>query len=225
MQKFEKLLSRADGALADIILTEPSSSTLSTLIKIFDDQILEVSRKALTDIQSDTSGTTAATRQDVSILPNPLIVNLARLHIHSYYFYEAGQSVRLPGLVDLYSLVCQFVDQATEMDRKTDWALYSSESYGRHLAMIAAIILRISHSQQLKSKIDGRQGERAFFAVVKLLKRRSLQIGDVNAQLANVFSQLWHSDYCFKLQDGSYDSLHIRTRGRGVRLILLSDVA
>lgn len=87
------------------------------------------------------------------------------------------------------------------------------------MLLVAIIILRISRSHQLKSRIDLARGERAYFTVVKLIKKRSLSTGDINAQMANTLSRLWHNEDCFRLPDGSFDSLSIVAPGRGVSMI------
>ena len=216
MQKFEKVITRANATLSTLVLTEGSSTTLSSMIKVFDDQVLELSHQALEDMHSSRLELVAATSPDPMYLPNPLIVTMARFHNHTYYFFGTESSIRLSGLVELYDLACQWTDQASENDRISDWALYSSESYFRHINLVACVILRITQSHQLKSRIDVRRGARAYFMRVKLLKRRSLQSWDANSNMANIFSQLWHRNCSFKRPDGSFDSLHVHTRGRGV---------
>lgn len=216
MQRFEKVVTRAEEVLSDTIRSGGPLTTLSSLINVFDDQILEVSRKALEDMRSDASKTAAGVRTDDSILPNPLIVTTARVHVNSYHFFGTEPSEHLSGLIELSQLIRQFADQALKMDTNTDWALYASEPYFRHISLLLSILLRMAHSRHLKSWIDMKQGERTFFALVKLLKRRSLQLGDVNAYVATLFSQLWHHDSMFQQEDGTYDSLRVYTRGRGV---------
>ena len=216
MQKFEKVVTRGHATLSDLILSDNSSTILSSMIKVFDDQVLELSRQALQDIQASRSRMDVAASPDPKYLPNPLIVIMVRFHLHTYHFLGSESPMRLSGLIEVYNLACQWTDQASEHDRQSDWALYSSESYFRHIILVAAVILRITKSTQLKSCIDVHRGERAYFAAIKLLKRRSLQSCDVNSKMANMFSQLWHNACCFKTPDGSSDSLDVRTRGRGV---------
>ncbi|KIW25712.1 uncharacterized protein PV07_08868 [Cladophialophora immunda] len=220
MQKFEKVVARADEVLADTVRSGGPLATLRSLINVFDDQILEVSRKALEDMRSDASMTATGARTDDSVLPNPLIVTTARVHVNAYHFFGADPSEHMSGLVELSHLIRQFAEQASKMDGNSDWAFYASEPYFRHICLLLAMLLRMSHSRHLRLWIDMKQGERTFFALLKLLKRRSLQFGDVNAHVVTLFSQLWHDDSIFRLQDGSQDSLHVHTRGRGAFGIL-----
>ena len=217
MQRFEKAVARADTMLADTVHSGGTLSTLSSLINVFDDQILEVARNALEDMRSDAAADASGTQADGndSILPNPLIVTTARVHVNAYHFFGQDPAVKLPALVELFSMIRQFTDQAARMDSISDWALYTSESYFRHFVLMMAMILRMSRSHPLKLWIDLKQAERTYFALVKLLKRRSLQDGDINASLAKVFSQLWHSESDSQGQD----SLQVEACGRGVRFL------
>lgn len=224
MQKFERLCTRATIALSEAtcaIDTEPSrGGMLWSLIKLFEEQILDVGQKALDDISAKASETIEKSSTGPAMYPNSLITNMSRVYINSYHFLGTNLAMRSAGLIDLFHLACRWAEQATTLDQATDWALYSSESYFRHIALAAIAILRISHSPQLKSKVDFAAGERAYFAAIRIVKRRSLHMGDVNAQLAQLLTELWHKDDCFKNSDGSYDSLSVRTRSRGVRIYL-----
>lgn len=220
MQKFERLCTRATIALSDITSVVPSdpcrSAALNGMIATFDEQIRDISQKALEDLPSKASVATETSTSPPAMYPNSLIATMSRIFINSYHFFGTDPGTHYPKLVELFYLSCHWTEQATSLDQATDWAVYSSESYARHILLVATIILRISHSHQLKASIEPRTGERAFFAAVKLLKRRSLQSGDVNAQLALQLSELWHNDSCFRGSNGGYDSLEVRTRGRGV---------
>ncbi|KAH8898123.1 hypothetical protein GQ53DRAFT_623572, partial [Thozetella sp. PMI_491] len=187
--------------------------------QLFDDQMLEIGRKAVKDMSSRTSVPSAGSQPRAPLLPNPLIITLARVHINAFHFFGGDITLHLQDIIELYSLACHWTQQAAEMDEASGWALYSSESYFRHMVLVATIILRISQSRQLKSRVDLRRGERAYFTVVKFLKRRSLHARDVNAHTATILSELWHSNSCFRQPDGSFDSLHVRFSGRGVMAV------
>ncbi|KIV97159.1 hypothetical protein PV10_00941 [Exophiala mesophila] len=220
MQKFETLCTRATIALSEATLavgTEPCrGGMLWSLIKLFDEQILDISQKARDDIAAKASENIDKVSTGPAMYPNSMITTMSRVYINSYHFLGTDPALHYAGLVGLFHLACQWAEQATTLDQATDWALYSSESYFRHIALAAAIILRISHSPQFKSTVDFAAGERAYFAAIRILKRRSLHTGDVNAQVAQRLTELWHKDDCFKNSDGSYDSLNVRTRSRGV---------
>ena len=218
MQKFEKSLTRSIISLMEVTSGVNGSilgGLIYPLISHFEEQILEISRNALEDLR--TTGPLDTPQTDVSVLPNPLIVALAQIHIKAFYFLASDVSEHPANLIELYHLACSWIEQASDMDRTNDWAMYSSEPYFRTITLIAGIILRVCHSHQLKYKIDLRLGERSYFTAVKLLKKRSLQPNDVNSHTATILSGLWHSDYCFRRQDGAYNSLVVRIRGRGVR--------
>jgi hypothetical protein len=220
MQEFEKICTRANMALTDLIqshgLDSPKES-LHSLIKIFDDQIINISRKAIRDLRSKNIGPTEGLRAGVPLLPNPMIISVTRVHVNAFHFFGTDRFVHFPELINLYHLACHWTDQASDMDEANNWAFYSSESYFRHMLLIATVILRISRNDQLKSSIDLRKGEKAYFTVVRLLKKRSLSTRDVNANTANILSELWNNDYCFRQRDGSNDSLSVPVSGRGVR--------
>jgi len=147
-----------------------------------------------------------------------MIITVTRLHMNAFHFFGTDHSIHLPELIKLYHIACHWTDQAPDMDEANNWAFYSSESYFRHMLLIATIILRISRSHQLKSSIDLRKSEKAYFTVVRLLMKRSLSTRDVNACTANMLSALWNSDYCFRQRDGSYGNLTVPVSGRGVRI-------
>ncbi|KAK5046219.1 hypothetical protein LTR84_008362 [Exophiala bonariae] len=225
MQRFEKLSTRLTITLTELVCATndgvkcQSDLVLNGLIQVFDEQILEMSRKALKEMQPErtSSGDRAASAGSrAQMYPNPLIVGMSRIHLNAYHFFGTDICLHLSYLIELHQLACQWTQQACKMDNDNDWALYSSESYFRHMVLVAVVILRISHSQELKVKVDVAKGELAYFTIVKLLKRRSLQIGDVNAQTAASLSALWNDDYCFRLPDGTQNSLNVRTRGQGV---------
>jgi hypothetical protein len=226
MQRYEKLCTRATITLTELVCATnggiecQSDLVLNGLIQMFDEQILEMSRKALKEMQPERASSadrTASTSSRAQMYPNPLIVGMSRIHINAFRFFGTDVSLHLSYLIELYQLACQWTQQACKMDKDNDWALYSSESYFRHMVLVAVVILRISHSQELKVKIDLDKGELAYFTIVKLLKRRSLQIGDVNAQTAVNLSGFWNDDYCFRLPDGTHNSLNVWIRGQGVR--------
>jgi hypothetical protein len=163
------------------------------------------------------SGLPGALRPGGSHLPNPMIISICRIYINAFHFFASDVSTHFADLIELYHSACQWAQQICEMDEINDWALYSSESYFRFEVLAATIILRISQCDKLKSNVDLEFGERAYFSIVKLIKKRSLQTRDVNAHTAAVLSELWHNNDCFKLPDGSHDSLKVCFSGRGVR--------
>jgi len=215
MQKFEKLSTLATRTLSEACVTAGSDeNTFCGLISLYDDQLLELSQKAFGEMRQKTSDPSRNPPAKTTALPNPLILGISRIHVNAFHFFGIGVS-HLSGLIELYQSACRWTQQAAEADQANDWALYSSESYFRYIVLVATIILRISRSH-LKTKVDLRSGERAYFTNIKLIKRRSLQTGDVNAQMVTILSQLWHSEYCFKLLDESIDPLRVQTFGRGV---------
>lgn len=102
-------------------------------------------------------------------------------------------------------------------DRQDDYALYLSEQFYRTLSLAAITILRTCRSPELKFTVDRLLGEQAYFAAIQILKKRFLKNNDLNVQMATILSQLWQSQRVFRQQDGSYDSLNVRIRTRGVR--------
>jgi hypothetical protein len=120
-------------------------------------------------------------------------------------------------LIEVYHHACAFVNTVEERDQQDDYALYLSEQYYRTLMLGAMTILRICRSHELGSKVDLVLGERAYFAAIRILRKRVLRNNDLNAQMATILSHLWQSQRVFRQQDGSLDSLTVRIRSRGVR--------
>lgn len=216
MQKYVKTVARAIISLTDMVAVNSSNHVLSPLIKIWDERILEISQTALDDMHPVTPVPTDGSPGSEIRVPNPLVLAFARVYVKAYHFFGNDPSIQLPALMELNELACRWMEQACAMDQTSAWASYCSESYSRFIALAATIILRIAHSHQLKSKIDLRRCQHLFFAAVKLLRKRSLQSGDINASTATALSELWYSDSCFKRQDGTHDSLHVRVCGKGV---------
>lgn len=220
MQEFEKKVTRATNVLTSTILSQSLESrgqSLAVLVGLFDEQIINFGRDVIGNLQCGEPVSSSDSRSGDVHLPNPMIITIVRIHIKSYHFFGTVSETQFLELIDLYNLACRWTQQASDIDRTSDWALYSSESYFRHLLLVAVIILRICRAHRLKSLLDVNNGERGFFALIRLLKKRSLSSADVNTRMANVLSSLWHNHDCFRKADGTDDSLSVTSSARGVR--------
>lgn len=216
IQEFDKVFTRANTTLTEWAWSQTLTSTkepFRDLIKHFDDEILQMSRKTVGNAKSQ-----YPERIELSsfAIPLPMIITAFRIRINAFHFFGSDIKFHIPQLIELYYLACYWTQSASDVDEANNWALYSSESYFRHMLLVAAIILRIYRSPRLKAKIDLRKGEHAYYTLVHMLKKRSLLNDDSNEHMADVLSALWRSEDCFKLSDGSYDSLFIPKSGHGV---------
>jgi hypothetical protein len=138
-----------------------------------------------------------------------------RLHIGTFYFYDNDEPARHSRLIALYNTACSFIDAVASADKSHDYALYTPEFIYRSLNLAACAILRISRSN-LREHVDVVTGERAYFSCINVLKRRMIRNNDLNGRTTGVLTQLWRSPQAFKQKDGSYNSLVVRIRSRGV---------
>jgi hypothetical protein len=218
IQEFDKVFTRANIKLTELAYSDTLSSTKETfrdLIKHFDDEILQMSRKAVRNTNPQYS---EPAELSCFATPLPMIITAFRIHINAFHFLASDITLHVPQFIELYYLACYWTQNASDADETNSWALYSSEPYFRHMFLVATIILRISRSPLLKSKVDLSKGEGAYYALVNMLKKRSLLTDDSNTHMANILSEIWRSDDCFMLPDGSYDSLLIQKSGRGVSI-------
>lgn len=144
-----------------------------------------------------------------------------RLHIGTFYFYDNDEPARHSRLIALYHTACSFIDAVTSADKRHDYALYTPEFIYRSLNLAACVILRISRSN-LREHVDVFTGERAYFSCINILKRRMIRNNDLNGRTTGVLTQLWRSPQAFKQKDGSYNSLVVRIRSRGVCTLSVS---
>lgn len=216
MQEFDKVFTQANIKLTEWAYSDILSSTKETfrdLIKHFDDEILQMSRKTIGNTNSQYSEPVELSR---FATPLPLIITAFRININAFHFFASDITFHVPQLIELYYLACYWTQNASDADEASSWALYSSESYFRHMILVAAIILRISRSSRLKEKVNLTRGEDAYRTIIHMLNKRSLSKDDSNAHMADSLSGLWRSNALFKLPDGSHDSMFIPKSGHGV---------
>ena len=108
MQKFKKLLTLATRTLSDASVTAGSNQdTLCSLIRLYDEQLLELSQKAVDDMRSNVSDPLTNLTAEAIALPNPLIVGISRIHINAFHFFGNGAS-HLSSLIELYHSACRW---------------------------------------------------------------------------------------------------------------------
>jgi hypothetical protein len=218
IQEFDKVFTKASRTLTEWTSSHnpsPIKEAFRDLIRHFDEEILRMSRRTMENTNSQCSESIELSR---FVIPLPMIITAFRIRINAFYFFASDITFHIPQLIELYYLACYWTQDASSTDEANNWALYSSESYFRHMILVATIILRISRSPRLKEKVDLRKGEDAYCALVHMLRKRSLSKNDSNVHMADILLQLWRSEDCFKLPDGSDDSLFIENSGHGVRI-------
>lgn len=216
IQEFDRAFIRANTKLTGWAYSESLISTCEAfrdLIKYFDDEILQMSRKTIGNANSQHSEPVGLSH---FATPLPLIITAFRIYINAFHFLASDITFHVPQLIELYYLVCHWTQNAFDADEASSWAFYSSESYFRHMILVATIILRISRSPLLKEKVNLSKGEDAYRTVIHMLRRRSLSKEDSNARMADNLSELWRSNDWFKLPDGSHNSLFVQKSGHGV---------
>jgi hypothetical protein len=92
-----------------------------------------------------------------------------------------------------------------------DFALDASNYYTRMALLAAFCILRIVRSQ-LREYINLRDAEQSLFKAISLVKRRSMQHGDLDERYATILSQLWSNSN--STNNTNPDGLDLRIRSR-----------
>lgn len=99
MQEFEKLCSRAIMTLTDFVHSRAQDSpkeTLRDLVKLFDQEILNINRKAVRDTEQENSQSEEASRFGMPILPNSMIISILRVHINAFHLFGSDICIHLP---------------------------------------------------------------------------------------------------------------------------------
>lgn len=142
-----------------------------------------------------------------------LFQNCTRLAIRAFHFFAAYDTARTAGLIQLYSLSCSVLDMLHELDVSNDLALYSTQWLQRMLIVASHSILKITRSD-LRTCVDLKHGERAYFKAIMFSKKRSAENNDLDSRNAIILTQLWASDSIFRKRDGTLVGDRLRMRSR-----------
>jgi hypothetical protein len=90
----------------------------------------------------------------------------ARLFLRTFHFFSAATPQRDRGLLRAYSLSCQLLQLAAQLDRTDEFGRHSTETQARMSAVAALCILRVLRSP-LAAQVDDQQGERMCFEAIR----------------------------------------------------------
>jgi hypothetical protein len=120
------------------------------------------------------------------------------------------------GLLALYEIALQMIEKIVQLDDSIELGLYATFFFARTLGLAAVVILKLYRSSLLMD-VSKERGERAYFAAIRLFKRRASDSPDLDAKLATILTELWSSPAIFRDESGNIDSLKVRVRTRLVR--------
>jgi transcriptional regulatory protein LEU3 len=136
-----------------------------------------------------------------------------RLHVQCFYFFLPRSNDNNKNLVALYTLACTVVDTAVELDDTEDITSSATALFSKNLHLAAFSILRITRSH-LGESLGLSKGQKAYFSVIQLHRKMSVQHNDLASRATIIFTQLWTSADVFKQADGTTDSLMLCCRTR-----------
>lgn len=113
----------------------------------------------------------------------------------------------------MYDLACAAIEIAIQLDQTHNYAEHAPMPVSKYLHLAAFTILKMTRSR-VQSSLDLPRGQTAYFAVIQIHRKMSLQNGDVAARSTSILTQLWTSRNVFKQPDGTIDSLTLRCGSR-----------
>lgn len=131
---------------------------------------------------------------------------------------KTSEQMDVIGLVDLYEIALQMIEKFVELDASIELGLYGNFFFARSLGLAAIVILKLYRSS-LSVHLSKERGERAYFAAIRLLRRRASDSPDLDAKLGTILTELWSSSAIFRDGAGNVDSLKVRVRTRLVRYV------
>lgn len=207
--KLHHIQSSAISKIVPYIMGPADDGSLEGIIEIFDSQAHMLRSQLQDDI-----GTKQFSCDMViaKALTDILTMYCVRLHICVSRFM-VRQPVSMTGLMELYGIAIGLIEKYSAMDAATDLALYSTFYHSRTLGLASFVILKLHHSPQ-HLVIDRERGERCYFSVIRLCRRRCLDTPDLDSKLATILTELWSSSMVFRGPDGTVDALNVRIRSR-----------
>ena len=140
-----------------------------------------------------------------------------RLLIRAFHFFTIANTQRTVGILQTYFIACELIEIALNLDKTNDFGNYANGMQMRAVSLAGAIILRVLRSS-LSPQVNVEMGEAMFFEAIRLSKKRSVRIDDLDARNAIILTQLWSSTSTFQFKNGSVDGLRLLLRARLVCL-------
>lgn len=131
----------------------------------------------------------------------------------AYYFFENPSQPNLQGLIVLYTVACEFLDELSREEQISRVTEACPAFIERSVILAAFSILKIIRSS-LKAHVDMEAGEKAYLSAMLFGRKASLQSEDLAARAVTIMSQLWTSESIFRRPNGQLQSLDTRIRSR-----------
>lgn len=117
------------------------------------------------------------------------------------------------GLLNLCQTATRVVDAYLALDIAAGFGRYSTFYFSRTLGLAATVLLRMHHSA-LKSRTDAQKVELCYFTAIRLLRKRSTALPNLDSKLATILTDLWTSSKIFHNGQDKVNSLNVRVRSR-----------
>lgn len=142
-----------------------------------------------------------------------LLLECVRLHICVSRLMLEHDPANASGLLNLCQTASRVVDAYSALDTAADFGFYSTFYFSRTLGLAATVLLRMYHSA-LKSSIDAQRVELCYFAAIRLLRKRSTALPNLDSKLAAILTDLWTSSKLFHNGQEKVSSMSVRVRSR-----------
>jgi hypothetical protein len=135
--------------------------------------------------------------------------------IRSFHFFNLSDRPDSQGLLKCFTISCEVITLATELDEAQDFGTYLPNFYARMITVAAYTILRI-HKSSLRDILTTPNTEDSYFSAIDLYHKRSVKPGDLDILNAIMLTKLWSSQKVYVKADGICDSLRLGYRSRMV---------
>ena len=142
-----------------------------------------------------------------------LYLIFGQLQVLTFHMFAPSASIEDSKLVKMYDLACSAVEIATQLDKTNSWSDCAPLPAIKYSHLAAFTILKLTRSRR-SGLLDLPRGQSAYFAVIQLHRKTSIQDGDVVARSTTILTQLWTSQKVFKQPDSTVDSLTLRCGSR-----------
>ncbi|KAF7190402.1 Regulatory protein LEU3 [Pseudocercospora fuligena] len=137
----------------------------------------------------------------------------AELHLLSFHLFKYRSAIPDDLLKRMYDLAVDLIELAMELDKSANIADFGPVFFARLLDSAAIAILRLCRSD-ISDQLDLDRGRKAYFALIVFHRKHSVRQDDAFARFSIILTNLWTSTRIFKSENGSTDSLHVRSRAR-----------
>ena len=137
----------------------------------------------------------------------------AELQILSFHLFLPREELNVMKLVRMYDLACAAVEMVASLDESQSYAEYAPSDVLTYLMLAAVAILKIGRCHVSQS-FDADRGKAAYFAVIRIARKATVEPADIAARTSTILTQLWNSKNIFKKADGTFDSLSLRCGSR-----------